>query len=175
MKKIQIFSALIAIIFTSCISKAKVDPIKPVTSDTISATIDGVNESFNSQDTTRYYSANGLYLSGTNADNADKMILILGSTGNGIDTGTYNSVYGGPKGSQILYGVGPGNTATNYYYTYDISGGASFDGIVKVSSISSSNIKGTFSGTVVQESSVLTANPVTKTITNGKFNLIIKH
>jgi len=175
MKNSLLFFALIIIVFASCVSKAKVDPVKPAFADTISATIDGVPENFNSLDTIRYNNPNSLYFSGTNADNADKMILILGSNGNSIDTGAYTSVYGGPKGSEILYGVGPGNTANNYYYTYDISGGASFDGVVKVTSISSSNIKGTFSGTVVQESFVLTASPVTKTITNGKFNLAIKH
>lgn len=174
MKKFLLFTAFIATVFASCVSKAKVDPIKPPFADTISATVDGVNESFNSLDTIRYNNPNSLYFSGTNADNADKMILILGSTGSSIDTGTYNSVYGGPKGLEILYGVGPGNTANNYYYTYDISGGASFDAIVKVTSVTSTNIKGTFSGTVVLESSVLTASPVTKTITNGKFNLAIK-
>jgi len=175
MKKILLLPALSVIVFASCVGKAKVDPIKPAFADTISATIDGVPENFNSFDTIRYNNPNSLYFSGTNADNADKMILILGSNGNSIDTGAYTSVYGGPKGSEILYGVGPGNTANNYYYTYDISGGASFDAIVRVTSISSSNIKGTFSGTVVQESSVLTASPVIKTITNGKFNLAIKH
>ena len=99
---------------------------------------------------------------------------ILGSTGSSIDTGTYVSTYPAAKGLEILYGVGPGNTENNYYYTYDISGGASFDATVKVTSVTSSNIKGTFSGTVVLESSVLTASPVTKTISNGKFNLKIK-
>jgi hypothetical protein len=174
MKKLLLFSALIAIVSASCVSKAKVDPIKPPFADTISATVDGVNENFNSLDTTRYNSANSLYLSGANADNADKMILILGSTGSSIDTGTYNSVYGGSKGLEILYGVGPGYTPDNLYYTYDITGGASFDATLKVTSVTSTNIKGTFSGKVVLESSVLTANPVTQSITNGKFNLAIK-
>jgi outer membrane murein-binding lipoprotein Lpp len=174
MKIFLLFSALIAIVFASCVSKAKVDPIKPAFADTISATVDGVNESFNSLDTTRYNSANSLYLSGANADNADKMILILGSTGSSIDTGTYVSTYPAAKGLEILYGVGPGYTENNLFYTYDIIGGASFDATLKVTSVTSSNIKGTFSGKVVLESSVLTANPVTKTITNGKFNLAIK-
>jgi outer membrane murein-binding lipoprotein Lpp len=175
MKKFLLFTALIATVFASCISnKAKVDPLKPAAADTISATIDGVNESFNSLDTTRYNSPNSLYLSGANADNADKMILILGSTGSSIDTGTYVSTYPAAKGLEILYGVGPGYTPDNLYYTYDIIDGASFDAIVKVTSVTSSNIKGTFSGTVVLESSVLTASPVTKAITNGKFNLAIK-
>lgn len=174
MKKLPIFAVFIAIVFASCIGKTKVTPVIPPAADTISATIDGVNETFNSHDTIRYNNANSLYLSGTNAGSSDKMVLILGNTGSNIDTGTYVSTYPAAKGLEILYGVGPGSTADNVFYTYDISGGASFDAVLNVTSVTGTNIKGTFSGKVVLESSVLTANPVTKTITNGRFNLIIK-
>ena len=169
MKRLLFLSACFVIFMASC--QVHNDALVAPTS-TITATVDGVNESFNSNDTVRSIGSTGMYVSGTNAANSDKIIFILGSS-NGLDTGKYSSTAATNNGIQVLYGVGPGYTADNYYYNYNISGGPSYDGTLTITSISSTRVQGTFSGTLVQESSVFsTGIRLTKTIANGKFDLI---
>jgi hypothetical protein len=170
MRRLLLFSVLITIVLASC-SKTNKSTIAPEAA--ISATIDGVNMTFNSKDSVRTVGSTVIYLAGSNDTTSNKIMIYIINPSK-VDTGTYSSNAPDSRDLEILYGVGPGNTPDNVFYTYDIADGASFDATLKVTSVTSTNIKGTFSGKVVLESSVLTANPVTKTITNGKFNLAIK-
>ena len=171
MKKILIFSAFIAIVSASC-SNSNKSIIAPSSTNKFSATIDGVHQTFDSKDSIRLIGSTGIYLSGTNDTTSNKILLYINSSTK-LDTGTYVSTYPAAKSLQLFYGVGPGYTVDNLYYTYDIFQGASFDGTLTVTAVSNTNVKGTFSGKVVLESSALTATPLSKTITDGKFDLTI--
>ncbi|HTK19897.1 MAG TPA: hypothetical protein VL442_10305 [Mucilaginibacter sp.] len=170
MKKLLLFSAFIIFVLASC-SNSNKSTIAPTSASKFSATIDGVHQTFDSKDSVRLINTAGIYLSGTNDTTSNKILLYIISNTK-LDTGTYVSTYPAAKSLQLFYGVGPGYTADNLYYTYDISQGASFDGTLTVTSLSSTSIKGTFSGKVVLESSILTT-PQSKTITDGKFDLSI--
>jgi hypothetical protein len=163
--------AFCALLFLySCTSnKAEVTP-----QIAISAVINGKYETFNFKDTARSANANVIYVCGTNDTTSDKIIFILGSPVS-LTTGTYASHSANSNYFQMLFGQGPGFTFDNYYYTYNIIDGQSYDGTVNITTISQTNVQGTFSGTLVLESSVLSngTRPV-KTITNGKFNLSIQ-
>src|SRR3569832_21955 len=117
MKKLLLFSAFIAIVFASCFSKAKVDPIKPVFADTISATIDGVNVTFNSKDTVRTTGSTGIYITGANDTTSNKIMLFINST-TGLDTGSYITHSPAVKSLQMLFGVGPGYTASFFFFFF---------------------------------------------------------
>jgi hypothetical protein len=148
----------------SCVSKGK-EP-EPVIKTYITATIDGVDETFNYVDTARFQGSTLLYISGTNETTKDKIILIFGNSG-GLTAGTYASNTS-PNSLQMLLGIGPGYTFDNYYYNHDSASVST----VTVAAMDSTHVNGTFSGSVVLESAANNAGtrPI-KTITNGKFNL----
>ncbi|HTD41823.1 MAG TPA: hypothetical protein VK671_14435 [Mucilaginibacter sp.] len=177
MKRLLLLSVCIAFFAASCSKKAVVPNLglkdTVTVKDTISATVDGVNETFNSVDTVRFYSATSMYISGTNATNSDKIIFIFPElSGNVI--GTYDSAAASNNAIQMLYGLGPGYTANNYYYNYHVPNGPAYDGSVTITTFTNTTVKGTFSGTLIQESSASVGHGPTKTITNGKFTLAIK-
>lgn len=176
MKRLLLLSFCIVFVAASCGKKAVVPNVsitKNTVADTISATVDGVNETFNSLDTVRFFSTKSMYISGTNAASSDKIIFILPAlSGNGV--GTYDSSASSNNAIQMLYGLGPGYTADNYYYNYHVSNGPSFDCSVTITTFTNTTIKGTFSGTLIQESSATTGHGPTKTITNGKFTLAVQ-
>jgi len=170
MKRLILFAACLPFILASC-HKALV-----VTPDSgISATINGKYETFNTRDTVRVNSASSIYISGTNDTTSDKIILIIGSPSN-ITTATYSSHSSNASDLEMLFEEGPGYTYDNYYYTYDIHNGPTYEASVTVTSISSANIQGTFNGSLVRESSVpdTAGTRPSRTIANGKFNLKIK-
>jgi hypothetical protein len=171
MKKPILIVACFAFALAAC-HKALV-----VTPDSgISATINGKYETFNVLDSVRVAGSHGIYLTGSNDTTSDKVMLFFANVnGNPIAPGTYTTTTAGGNTLQVLLGIGPGYTYNNYYYTYEITGGPSYDATLTVTSIDSTSIKGTFNGTVVLESSIpdTGARPI-KTITNGKFNLAIK-
>lgn len=176
MTRLVLLSVCIAFVAASCGKKAVIPIVsltKNAVADTISATVDGVNEIFNSLDTVRFLSTSSMYISGTNAAGSDKIIFILPAlSGNGL--GTYDSSASSNKAIQMLYGLGPGYTADNYYYNYHVSNGPSYDASVTISTFTNTTIKGTFSGTLIQESSATTGHGPTKTIANGKFTLAVQ-
>ena len=176
MKHLLLLSVCIAVITSSCGKKA-VNPnlnLTPVTEkDTISATVDGVDETFNSSDTVRFTGTNSMYISGTNAASSDKIIFILPQLAlNGL--GTYDSSASSNNNIQMLYGLGPGYTANNYYYNYHVPQGTAYDCKITITTFTNSRVKGTFSGTLIQESSATGGHGPTKIITNGKFNLRVQ-
>jgi hypothetical protein len=170
MKKLILVLVLTPFILASCHKALVVAP-----GSTITAVVNGKYETFNSRDTARFYSPKGMYISGTNDTTSDKIILIVGSP-DSITTATYSSHSSNASDLELLYGEGPGHTFNNYYYTYDINNGPTYEASVTISAISKTNIAGTFNGSVVLEASVLdtVGNRPSKTITNGKFNLVIQ-
>jgi hypothetical protein len=171
MKKLTLIAACFAIILASCHKALVVSP----DSVGISATVNGKYETFNSLDSVRGAGSNGLYVTGSNDTTSDKIMLFFGKvSGDPISAGTYTSTTDGGNTLEMLYGVGPGYTFDNYYYTYHITDGPAYDASVTLAAIDSTSLKGTFSGTVVLESSINSDTHPTKTITNGQFNLKIK-
>ncbi|MGZ3778827.1 MAG: hypothetical protein ACXVAZ_14290 [Mucilaginibacter sp.] len=170
MKKLILITTLTTFVLASCHKALVIAP-----GSTITATINGKYETFNKVDTARFYSPNSMYISGTNDTTSDKIILIVGSP-DSITTATYSSHSSNASDLEMLFGEGPGYTFNNYYYTYDINDGPTYEASVTVSSISKTNISGTFNGSVVLEASVLDTEGTrpSKTITNGKFSLIIQ-
>jgi hypothetical protein len=133
---------------------------------TITATVDGTSQTFNVGATGHLDSSTGINdlsmigLSGT-AAGANSMIILVTSTGP-IVAGTYAG-----SGSQgdLSYTMGSG-----LVYQYDDSAIIS-NATVIITSISSTTVKGTFSGSLVLVSG---NGAATKTLTNGTFNLAIK-
>ena len=165
MKKLLLLSLGAILTICSCINKTN-KPVDPAVKNSFTATVDGVPETFNFKDSIRTIGTRGIYITGANETTSDKIMLFL--SGNSLGTGTYSSAAGG---LQMFYGAGPGYTFDNYYFTYDSSSVAT----VKLTSIDSTGVKGTFSGSVVLEASVISSGsrPI-KTITDGKFDLTLK-
>ncbi|HZX58439.1 MAG TPA: hypothetical protein VFE54_06925 [Mucilaginibacter sp.] len=172
MKKLILIVTCFGLILLSCHKAVVVTPEY----NGISATINGKYQTFNALDSVRVAGTTGLYVTGSNDTTSDKIMLFFANvSGNPIAPGTYTTTTAGGNTLQMLYGVGPGYTFDNYYYTYHITDGPAYDATLTVTAVDSTSIKGTFSGTVVLESSILdTGARPTKTITNGKFNLKIK-
>lgn len=163
------FAIGIALIWLSCKNGTEVVDLN----SPIVATINQVTENFNTVDssgyrnTSTYYSAFISARNGTMAT-ADKMELDIYSP-NPIAVGTYmlTKDYNPPFGILIIYKVnGSSNFADDYVVDYTGNHPAS----ITISSLSSTNIQGSFSGTLVAANN----SGATKTITNGKFNIAIK-
>jgi hypothetical protein len=170
MKTLTFFAAFTAFILVSC-NKT----LEPVPGNGISATVDGKYETFNALDSVRLSGSSGIYITGSNDTTKDKIMLFFGNTpAHPLAAGIYSTTATDGNTLEMLYGVGPGYTFDNYYYTYHINGGQAYDASVSVTAIGSTSIKGTFSGAVVLESSVNSDTHPSKTITNGKFSLAIK-
>ncbi len=164
MKRVLVFVSCILLFCTSCKKDSNVAP-----PNTISATIDGVDESF---DTNTFAGiGNGastlssnllIYGSNGSATNADliKITLNLNQT---IVKGSYTSGSDAVGFVSILYQHGPYSIVNPYDYTTDPAGNQT---TVVITSITDTNIQGTFSGKLVSGSAI-------KTVTNGKFNLPI--
>ncbi|HTE01505.1 MAG TPA: hypothetical protein VK668_19595 [Mucilaginibacter sp.] len=168
MKKLLLLLVCVAFVWCSC-SKSNKEDIAP--KSTISATIAGTNQSFDIKDTLRAVGSTGVYLSGGQgvSNTADRIAFILGSP-SGVKVGTYSSPNEAPNiGIQILYEKG-GPFTNDYYYNY----GSTYPATITVTSVNATNIQGTFSGTLILESTLNTASPQTVTITDGKFNVMIQ-
>lgn len=177
MKALTLFTLCAALALYSCSSKPGVKPTppNPVLADTITATIDGVPENFNTLDsagyknTSTYYSLSVSAKNGTSATADQLQLDVFNATP--ITPGTY-SVYPGsfnpPYGPLIVYSTnGSSNFADDYVIDYT---GAHVISI-NIATISSKEIKGTFSGTLIVAAGTSGA---TKTITDGKFNVYMK-
>jgi len=165
MKKLLLLSLVAMLTIYSCTSKTD-RPIDPIVKNSFTATVDGVPETFNFKDSIRTIGTTGIYVTGANETTSDKIMLFLSK--DPLAAGTYSSAAGR---LQMFYGAGPGYTFDNYYFTYDSSSEAT----VNLTSIDSTGVKGTFSGSVVLEASVISSGsrPI-KTITDGKFDLTLK-
>jgi hypothetical protein len=171
MKKLILISFCAAITFAlySCDRKT----LAPSTG--ISATIDGKAETFNTIDSASSRTATNQYIMSINArnsaaDSADVLELFLDSP-TPIAVGTYSLTpgsYNPPYVPLIVYKV-KGSTNFANDYVIDYTGAHQIS--ITVTSISSTNIQGTFSGTLVVAAG---SSGATKTITDGKFNVDVK-
>lgn len=172
MKKLLFFAVCIAVFWCSC-AKSNKSTIAP--SNSFSAKIDGVSETFTFRDTAQNTNPAFLYIAGVNEVTSDRVMLVLISP-TAIVPGTYSSHSANSSGLEMMYGIGPGYTYNNYYYTYDIHNGPTFEGTITITSIDKNGVKGTFSGNLVLEASVVADSGTyqSKNITEGQFDLTFK-
>jgi hypothetical protein len=152
------------------VSCKKNTPVTPQSS--ISATVDGVNETFDVNAAATL----------TNIEGTGNVLLISGKetseTGIGVEVNSASTI---TKGSYtVTTGIPEGfNPATSVSYTqgYEIFfpvQNASSQNLITITYISSTNVQGTFnvdlSGALPSSQPIFTS----KTITNGKFNVSIK-
>lgn len=169
--------AFIGISLSSCQKGAKV---VPSLKNSFTATIDGKSEDFTFNDTVRTVGTNGLYISGMNQATKDHIMLYAGASGETFTAGTY--VTEGPGGAgtaQLFYRDGSISLGANgyggYYFTYNNYLGVDYSGSVTYTTVSDSLVKGTFSGLVVSENSVVGATGLeAKNVTDGKFTIYIR-
>ena len=165
MKKILLIIVFLFAFLASCKKSSLVAPV-----NTFSATIDGVDESFN----TNIFAQNGtstvlnsdLEVLGANgaASSADVLTINL-DTNNTLTTGTYtNAPNNGGNLVSIVYTKGQFSLANPNTYKSDING--TYLTTVKITSINASNVQGTFTAQLVY-----TDGKTLKSITNGKFNV----
>ncbi|MGZ3750577.1 MAG: hypothetical protein ACXVB0_11615 [Mucilaginibacter sp.] len=176
MKKILILLVFILFIFASCKKKNDVIPV-----NTITATIDGVNVNFNVNVLGRLVStpqgaalSKTIVVQGSNAAQAPGKGIAVSLTSldqNAIAKGTYtlaSSKNNTPVWIQVIYeNYDPFSDGPDQPYFSDSSGIQPTT--ITITSISSTNVQGTFSGTLVYSQ----GGTDTKTVTNGKFNVNI--
>src|SRR5437879_5534980 len=148
MKKTLLFTIFIFIFLTSC---KKNSPVAPV--NTLSATIDGVDESFN----TNVFAQNGtgvmlnsdLLVMGTNGSATGSDVLsITIDINKTIAAGTYTNAPTSTDGFiSILYNQGALNLMNPAMYKSDVNG--AYLTSVKIVSISNTNVQGTFTAKLV--------------------------
>jgi hypothetical protein len=138
----------------------------------MSAVIDGKYETFTSGDSVRAIGTNGVYITGLNDTTSDRISIYLGDTQNGFGPGVYttDTASGYIRSSQIT--MYPASDYNHYYYSYYIKGTYDFKSTVTVTSVDSTEIKGTFSGNIVLVDYISGSGGLkNKVITNGQFNI----
>ncbi|MDB5018170.1 MAG: hypothetical protein JWQ84_3002 [Mucilaginibacter sp.] len=161
---------LLIVCFTSC-KKDKAISI----SNTISATVDNIDKSFNTKATATegYLVGSGyiLQINGTTADSIpENIFIIINSTAN-ITKGTYPLSLGIPNGYNDL------STSLSYnigYLTFYPSLNTALPNTVTITSISTTSVQGTFNANLTGHELSSSPIDINKTITNGKFNISIK-
>jgi hypothetical protein len=170
MKKTLICVIAILSFCASC-KKSSSDPSN-TPANTITATVDGVSENFN----TSVYAKIGtgirinsaLIISGSNssASGSDLISLTL-NTNNTIDKGDYTN--NGSNGvTSIVYSKGVSTLANPNFYATDVNG--VYLSTITITSISNTNVQGTFSGKLV-----FPDGKTTKMVTDGKFNVNVSN
>jgi hypothetical protein len=170
MKKILLFSACVMLAFSSCKKSAP----KITTSNTITANVGGSGLTFNSAVTGLLANSSGSYVllitgaTGTGS-NAQVMSIAIDSE-NPIVKGTYtiNSSTSSDATSfpQLSY-VQSASTTNPVSFTSDLTGTNA--STVTITSISSTNVQGTFNGVLLSDQDGTT----TKSVTNGKFDVAV--
>ncbi|MDB4904273.1 MAG: hypothetical protein JWQ63_3554 [Mucilaginibacter sp.] len=178
MKKYILLFTCVLFIFTSCKKKADIIPV-PI--NTISATVDGANMNFNIN-VSAHIGANAggpgtnatLYISGLTSGtvpSGSMSINVSSQSLNSIIKGTYTIASANnnpPVFAFLTYGYyDPASSGPDQPYFTDSKGIQPTT--ITITSISSTNVQGTFSGTLVYSQ----GGTGTKTITNGKFNVNI--
>jgi hypothetical protein len=168
MKKLLLFTICVTLTFSSC-KKSSSD----IPANTISATVDGVDESFNTNPIAELGTAislnSNLIISGSNGSGtgSDSMGITIESN-NTIIKGSYtNASANNSSYVSVLYNKGPFSPSNPTVYSTDVNG--DYPTTVTITSMSSTNIQGTFSGKLL-----LSDGTTIKNVTNGKFNLTIK-
>ncbi|MDB5157659.1 MAG: hypothetical protein JWR50_2366 [Mucilaginibacter sp.] len=140
--------------------------------NTVTLSVDGANKKYSvgAVATIGDYIAEGsnLFLAGyTNENNIAESIQITISANSSIAKGVYRN--DGKNGAlRIIYYPSDYTLAKQNSYITDLSG--IYESTVTITSISNSNVQGTFSGQLV-----LNGGNTVKTISDGKFNVNIQH
>jgi len=164
MKTLKLFLPLFALLILFSCKKNSSTPTTATA--TITATVDGTSQTYN-------VGAAGHLTSGTGTN--DLAIVGLSSAGTGgnsliIDINTSSPIVAGTylgSTSQVDFSY---TTSGGAIYQVDNSNSAS-NATVVITSITSTTVKGTFSGKLVL---IYGSGPATSTFTNGAFNLAIK-
>ena len=176
MKFYLLLSACLALILSSC--KKKSDVVGPT--NMITATVNGVNVNFNSDASAQIVTneiggyPNLLDINGATSTHGNKaLITVTVSSKNAITSGSFPASGTNKPGAgffSITYEQTVDSTSqlANPYIT-DNSG--LYPTTVTITSISSTNVQGTFTGTLVYYTTGTQNKPVP--VTNGKFNLSI--
>lgn len=155
------------VIFTSC-GKSSSNPNSG--GGTITCTIDGTAMTFNNvliAKDTAFFGAYALTISGASAISSSSTVFSLTVDGTSpIVTGTYNI---GPTGNSTDAPALAYSQGSSFAYEEDISG--TKESAIVITSLSKTNVQGTFSGTLTLMTG---SGPATKTVTNGKFNVNFK-
>ena len=160
MKRLLPLILLIPLAWCACISKSTV---KPTTVDkgTITATIVGVDETFNISDSVYYFpkqpqTADWVFKASGRASNGDRIWFIIDYQAPILGGGTYNNNNDTSKPINVTMSyIMPGKQ-----YICSTPSPVS----VTLTTFTSTNVQGTFSGSPANNGEV-------KSVTNGKFNL----
>jgi len=169
MKPYKFSLFLFAIIFAFSCNKNSSSPGGGTAA--IKATIDGSSQTFNVGATASlvsFGSEQALSITGVQSNSNTAYLITLAlmpSNGSSITPGTYT---GNASSDEVELTYAQASTGIAYQNDPTIS---SSNATVVITSISSTNVKGTFSGTLVLETG---SGAATKTITNGSFDLAIK-
>jgi hypothetical protein len=164
MKKTLLVISCLLLLFTSCKKNKDAAP-----ENTISANINGVDESFNTNAYAQLgngvKSNSSLSIYGADGSAAGSNILTITLALNQtISTESYTSGSSSTGNVAVQYSIGSFSLANPNIYKTDVSSNGT---TVVITKLTSSNIQGTFSGKIFKGSD-------SKTVVNGKFNLPIK-
>ena len=142
--------------------------------NSIKASIDDTARTFNFAATATYVSTASPYslvlYAGTGASSNEGVTLSISQTGIPITAGTYTQ--SGGAGVYVIGGVyNPGTTVTSEIYGAGFNVGADPQFTITITSISATNVTGTFSG-AFYDNSGFGSNK--KVFSNGQFNLAIQ-
>lgn len=179
MKKILLISACVIFAFASC----KKDSSKKIASNTITATVGGTNTSFNTSAEAELASDSGAYimviagLTGTTSSAQSMVVGLLSDQPFVKGTYTFDESTD-PNTITVLPSIAyltntSGDESSEFESNTEIDLGnstLSTTATVTITSISTTNIQGTFSGLLVNDGDGTT----TKSVTNGKFNVTLK-
>jgi len=161
MKKLLLISACLVLVFSAC----KKDSTKTTTSNSITATVGSSNFNFSTAATAEVISGSGIYsiqiLGSTGAGSSAQGVSIAIESDKPIVKGTY-SVTDTSSFTDITYVENP-SVSTPVSFSSQVTG------TVNITSISSTNVQGTFSGILVSNQD----NTTTQILSNGKFNVSV--
>ena len=166
MKKPLLIAICILLAFTSCKKSSDVP------ANTISATVDGVDESFNTNTNAQLGTAialnSVLNIAGSSASGTGADIIGMTIESNGtIVKGSYsNSAVNNSTFTSMLYTKGPFLLSDPNIYSSGVNG--NYPTTITITSMINTNIQGTFSGKLLFKDGT-----TVKSVTNGKFNLDI--
>jgi hypothetical protein len=164
MKKLLLVAACFLVVLYACNKTGE----KP--NVTVSATIDGTDKTFNTDDSLGYKNTDTVYSATVTAASdpsatADKLELFIASPKK-LAPGTYalTKPWTPPYEPLIVYKPNGSNNSSDIYVV-DYTGGHPAE--ITITAISGTGIQGTFDGVLVNASN----NGITKTFTNGKFTV----
>ncbi len=173
MKKLFLFSACVMLAFASCKKEAATTT---VAANTITATVEGTPIIFATKQSAQLLIDSGLYelqVQGVNEGLSSAQSIIFGVVSKGpIVKGTYTLNSSTNPNATIIPIISYAASGTTDVFETDFNFAnpvLSTTTTVSITSISGTNVQGTFNGVLVST----TSTAVIQTITNGKFNVDI--